>query len=98
MEDKKDETEQETGIKNIETNPDSGKVIYDDKTGIAHRPDKRKMYKGWFEEAKAKAVEAGFVRSSLISLDEIKGIKKPEITKKSTTKQTASKTINKKRK
>jgi len=77
----------------IEAAPDSGKITYDETTGMSNRPDKRKMYKNWFEQAKNNAIEAGFVKSSLISLDEIKGIKKQEKTNKKTTKKT-----NKKRK
>ena len=73
--------------KGIEANPDSGKTIYDETTGVVTRPDKRKMYKDWFMQAKNNAVEAGFVQSSLITLDEIRGIKpSPKDTKKKTKK------------
>ena len=83
-----EEKKKELIDKGLETSPDSGKSIYDESTGIIHRPDKRKMYKDWFNEARDKAIQAGFIQSSLISLDEIKGIKKPKsILRKKTSKK-----------
>ena len=80
--------EDEKKNRGIEANPDSGKVTYDESTGMTNRPNKRKMYKDWFTQAKNNAIEAGFVQSSLISLDDIKGIKKPEKIVKKKTKKT----------
>lgn len=79
---------EDKSARGIEAAPDSGKSYFDEQQGTYRTPDKRTMYKDWFTQAKNNAIERGYYSSSLISIDEIKGIKKPEITSKKQSKKT----------